>query len=335
MTVMVTGGSGFIGSWVCRELLRRNEKVVIYDLFVRPDAIEDILDRVTVVKGDILDLGNIIGTVKAHKVDRIIHTASYLGFESQQRPPMAVKVTCEGTVNVLEAARIMDVRRVVYTSTQSVYGITPPGKVVDEDYPPAPHTVYGATKRLAEWLGLNYTLNYGLDFIVVRFPSIYGPTKTGRGWQVPMTDMVENPAMGKPCIISTGGPTKQEWVYMRDMANTVSNAAFVEEHAHQIFNLGSGEIYSLFEMADIVKKFIPDAVFKIGGGPDSLYGTGGPFDSSRARKELGHKITYTLEQGIKEWIDIVRAKKQPKGADFTAMSIEIPTLGGKGGKKGG
>jgi UDP-glucose 4-epimerase len=331
MSVMITGGSGFIGSWVARELLRRGEQVVLYDLYLRPDAIEDILARVKVVKGDILDLGNILGTIKAHKVDRIIHTASYLGFESQQRPPMAVKVTCEGTANVLEAARILDVRRVVYTSTQSVYGVTPPGKMVDEDYPPNPTTVYGATKRLCEWLGLNYALNYGLDFVCVRFASIYGPTKVGRGWQVPMTDMVENPAVGKPVIISTGGDTKQEWLYVKDMANTVSNAAFVASHEHQIFNLGSGEIFNLFEMAEIVKRYVPDAVFNIGKGADPLYGTGGPFDLSRARKELGHQVTYALDQGIREWIDLVRAGRRTESPGFTAIPIDIPTLRGRKG----
>jgi len=312
-------------------LVRRGEQVVIYDLYVRPDAVDDLLGKVQIVKGDILDLGHILATIKAHKVDRIIHTASYLGFESQQRPPMAVKVTCEGTANVLEAAKVMDVRRVVYTSTQTVYGVTPAGKVVDEDYPPNPTTVYGATKRLCEWLGMNYSANYGLDFLAVRFPLLYGPTKVGRGWQVPMTDMVENPALGRPVVISVGGDTKQEWLYVKDMANTVSNAAFVEAHEHSIFNLGSTDRCNFFEVAEVVKKHVPGARFSIGGGPDPLCGLGGPLDSTKARKELGHNMSYSLEQGIKEWIEVVRTRERTRPADFQAIPIDIPTLRGRKG----
>ena len=325
MTVLVTGGTGFVGSWVVREILGRGEKAVLYDLFLRTDAIGDIVDRVKIVKGDVLDLGNLVATIQENAIDRIIHTASYLGFESQQRPPLAVRITCEGTANVLEAARLTDVKRVVMTSSQAVYGATPPGEMVHEEYPTRPITVYGATKRLAEWLGLNYTVNYGLDFITVRFPSIYGPTKMGRGWQVPMTDMVENPVMGKPVAISTGGDVKQEWVYVKDMARTVVNACFVKTHEHQIYNLGSGEIYTLLDMADIVKRHIPDAVFDIGKGQDPLYGTGGPLDYTRARQDLDHRITYSIEDGIVEWMEIAK-KKTTDSHELTTIPIDIPTL---------
>jgi len=326
MTVLITGGTGFVGSWVTREALSRGEDVIIYDLYLRTDAISDILDRVRVMRGDLLDLGNLIGIIKTGEVDRVIHTASYLGFESQQRPNLAVRVTCEGTANVLEAARLMGVKRVVMTSSQAVYGVTPPGEIVHEDHPTNPITVYGATKRLAEWLGLNYTVNYGLDFIVIRFPSIYGPTKVGRGWQVPMTDIVENPVMGKPVVISTGGDVKQEWVYVKDMAKTVVNACYAAKLQHQVFNLGSGQIYSLLDMAELVKKRIPDAVFNVGKGPDPLYGTGGPFDFTRATEELNHRISYSVEHGIAEWMELVRSKRREESGEFTVIPIDIPTL---------
>ena len=80
-----------------RDLRKRGENVVLYDLYPRTDLIHDLLDEVTMVKGDLLDLGNLADTMKTHSVDRVIHAAGYLGYESQTRPPLAVKVNCEVT----------------------------------------------------------------------------------------------------------------------------------------------------------------------------------------------------------------------------------------------
>ncbi len=329
MTVLITGGSGFVGSWMTRELLSRGEQVVLYDLYPRTDLIYDLLDQVALVKGDLLDLGNLAGTMKSHSVDRVIHAASYLGFESQTRPPMAVKVNCEGTANVLEACRIMDVRRVVYTSTQSVYGVTPPGRPVTEDDAPNPTTVYGATKRMCEWLGINYSANYDMDFIAVRFPTVYGPTKLGRGWTVPLMDVVENPVAGIPAVIASGGDVRQELLYVKDAARTVVNAAFVEATEHQIFNLGSSTAHTMHEMADVVRDRIPGADIEIGDGPDPLYGLGGRLDLTRASDEISHEITFTLEEGIDDWIDFLRSRPQSEQrAEHTGLSTistDIPT----------
>ena len=314
-----------MGSWTTRELLSRGEQVVLYDLYPRTDLIYDLLDEVTLIKGDLLDFGNLAHALKSHNVDRVIHAASFLGFESQARPPLAVKVNCEGTANVLEASRIMDVRRVVYTSTQSVYGITEPGQPVTEDDAPNPTTVYGATKRMCEWLGINYSTNYDMDFIAVRFPTVYGPTKLGRGWTVPLMDIVENPVAGIPAVIATGGDVRQELLYVKDAARTVVNAAFVESTEHQIFNLGSSTAHTMHEMAEVVRDRIPDAEIEIGDGPDPLYGLGGLLDLTRSSNEINHAITYSLEEGIDDWIEFLKSRPQREHPDAPTISTDIPT----------
>ncbi len=314
-----------MGSWTTRELLSRGEQVVLYDLYPRTDLIYDLLDEVTLIKGDLLDFGNLAHALKSHNVDRVIHAASFLGFESQARPPLAVKVNCEGTANVLEASRIMDVRRVVYTSTQSVYGITEPGQPVTEYDDPNPTTVYGATKRMCEWLGINYSTNYDMDFIAVRFPTVYGPTKLGRGWTVPLMDIVENPVAGIPAVIATGGDVRQELLYVKDAARTVVNAAFVEATEHQIFNLGSSTAHTMHEMAEVVRSRIPGAEIEIGDGPDPLYGLGGLLDLTRSSSEISHEITYSLEEGIDDWIEFLKSRPQREHPDATTISTDIPT----------
>lgn len=123
--------------------------------------------------GDILDLATIIHTLKVHKSQRIIHMAALMPGQCQASPPLGFRVSACGTLNALEAARIMDVERVVFTSSKGVYAPFtgdygyPTYKPVSEEYEKNPISsmlVYGTSKIASELLGLEYAQNYGLDF---------------------------------------------------------------------------------------------------------------------------------------------------------------------------
>jgi UDP-glucose 4-epimerase len=298
---MVTGGTGFIGGHILRELLKRGHNVVAFDLFPDTLSISDMVSKINVVRGDVQDLTSIIDAIKTFDVKYIVHTASLLTAESQKRPWTALKVNVEGTVNVLEAARLMNLVQVVYMSSTAVYGYTEEGKVIDEDHPQVPVTIYGATKLVCEHYGLNYNKEYGIGFIALRFPIVYGPGQSSRGFSS-FKEIIEKPYYGKPARVAAGGDQKYEGVYVKDVARAIVYACFARGTKHKIFNVGTGKMHTLHELAKIVKKIIPNAVFYIGPGFDVAEPVRGPLSIARAKEELGYFPQFTLEKGVQDYV---------------------------------
>jgi UDP-glucose 4-epimerase len=308
MTVLVTGGTGFIGSYLLRRLAKNGERVIAYDLAPQTKTIRDILNMVTVVKGDIQDIRYLLQVLKEHDVDTIIHTAALLIAESQKNPSMAIRINMEGIINILEVARLTDSRKIVFTSSQAVYGVTEEIPI-DENYPKNPNTVYGITKLASELFGLNYHENYGLDFVALRFPLVYGFGRV-RGFGI-INELIEKPFVGLPAEISHGGSQKYEPLYVKDAVNALYLAMHARNLKNRIFNIGSQEMLYLREIADIVKKFIPSAVFKIGSGYNIAYCTRGPLSIEKARRELGYKPQYKIDSGIQDYIECMRQSSVP------------------------
>jgi len=119
---LITGGTGFIGSYVAARLLERGKQVVLYDAYPDIEAVKGFSDKIAVVRGDINDTMKLLSTVREYKVDIIIHLASLLTRGSQGEPGEAIRVNCEGTENIFNLARVMDLRKVVWASSAAVYG---------------------------------------------------------------------------------------------------------------------------------------------------------------------------------------------------------------------
>src|SRR5581483_1317623 len=172
MTVLVTGAAGMIGSQIIQLLTARNVRVVAFDQLGRP-ANAPGGERCVWITGDVRDQHSLHRAMVSEGVARVIHAASILQSDCQQRPYLGVTVNVDGTVAVLEAAKNATIERVVFTSTIAVYG----GTVTDpmtETHPCAPKSIYGCAKLLCEQVGMQYAAQKHFDFAALRFGLVYG-----------------------------------------------------------------------------------------------------------------------------------------------------------------
>jgi len=218
MVYLVTGGTGFIGSQVVRKLVEEEEKVVIFDISRNMQFIEDILDDIVFVQGNVANFDEILDTVKTYTITRIFHTAALLSGSTVVVPLKTARVNGLGMANVLEASRMMDVERLVFTSTVGVftYGLTGD---IDDDSEKYPISPYGATKVMGELYGLWYHRTYGLDFRGVRFSLVYGSGDPYAYHE--RSRIIENPALGTPANFGFSEDVMGNWLYVKDAANAL------------------------------------------------------------------------------------------------------------------
>ena len=313
MTYLVTGGTGLIGTHVTRLLVQDGARVVIYDINpVRNRIIDSLLGKqggsnIEIIRGDILDLAHLIRTVQEYKVNRIIHMAALLTGAYASNPLAILQVNCLGTINILETARILGVEKVVWESTQGVFG--PPEKYgqksVADDALHGPKSVYAASKSFNEQVAKHYYSEYGVDSIGLRPGLVYGAeisanTRTG-SWSITKELMV-NPALGKPGKITRGSLSSADWMYVEDAARAIVMASKAKTTKSRVFNV-TGDFRTFSEAVNHVKKLIPDAKLTIIPGPNT---PGVKRDSTGAKKEIGFEFQWTMEQGIEKTIRDVR-----------------------------
>jgi len=305
MKVLVTGGTGFIGGHIIRELLTKGHQAVAFDSSPSSGSLKDVEQRIDIVRGEVQDLPTIVTIIKKFDVTHIVHTASIMTKESQENPLTALNVNVLGTVNMLEAARIMDLRKVTLMSSTAVYGITDEGKLIDEEYPQRPITIYGATKLLCEHYGVNYSKDYGMSFAALRFPIVYGPGQSYRGFSS-FKEIIEKPIRGIPAEVPYGGDHKYDGIYVKDVARAIALATDITNTPHCTFNIGTGVLHTLKDLARVVKEFVPNAIIKIGPGFDTREPIKGPLNITRAREEIGFQPTFDLESGVRDYIETIQ-----------------------------
>ncbi len=315
MTILVTGGAGFIGSCVIRDLVREGEKVVIYDIFPRMNSIERMLDRdeiernVKVIQGDVTDYALLIKTLKENEVEKIIHLAAIMILEFNANPLLGVKVNLEGTACVFEAARFLGIKRVVWTSSGSVFG---PGTMYEEEYIPndAPHypqNLYGGAKSFNELLAGHYINRFGMDITALRFVMVYGPGQTNGRTAAIMRQMVYNPAVGKPGRVPAAADNVLGWTYVDDAARATVMAVKASNLKTKAFSV-MGKIHTVQEVADVVHSVLPEAKIDLMPLEKSQSHTimTCKYDTKRIEEELGFYPRWTMEKGMIETINIIR-----------------------------
>ncbi len=256
MSVLVTGGAGFIGRWIVRELLSKKFKVVAFDNLSN-GSIKNIGEfkknpNFTFIKGNILNRKKLGDTFK-NGIDTCIHLAAQINVqESIDHPERAFKNNVIGTYNVLEECRRRDVK-LVLVGTCMVYDTTI-SKPISEEHPLKPASPYAASKLAAEELSISYFHGYGLPVVVTRPFNVYGPFQKSNLEGGVVSIFIKRNFDGKPLLVFGDGKQTRDLLYAQDCADFIVRAAFSKAAVGEVINAGSGRDISINDLALLICK---------------------------------------------------------------------------------
>ena len=254
MTFLVTGGAGFIGSYLVKELLKHDvKKVIIYDNLVRgkltnlESVITDKRLEINEIGGDITDYEILDHSLK--NVDGVFHFAALWLMQCHEFPESAFKVNVVGSFNVIRACLKNNIKKLVISSSASVYGdaISEP---MDELHPFLNKNFYGATKISQEALATAYYHRYGLNFLGLRYMNVYGPGQDYKGAYIAvMMKMLDSLNKNKSPVIFGDGSESFDFIYVKDCAKS-NIKAMQSEISGEFYNIGTGKKTSLRNLAE-------------------------------------------------------------------------------------
>jgi len=315
VSVLITGGCGLIGSTLARMLVERGLDVWLFDRQTPAARLEGLRDRVGLIRGDLCVFSHVLDALRHSGADTVYHLGAMLSVPANDDPPAAYHTNVDGTFHVLEACRLLGVKKVLLSSTMATYGMDIAGHVVDNSSVQRPTTLYGATKLFGELLGRFYKTRYALDFRAVRFPSVVGPGATVPHVSIYNAWAVEKAALGQPYDIFVEPHIRCPVLYFKDAARSlvVLSDAAPESLRTVCYTLaGIDPIPSAQDLVAAILARYPKA--RIGYRPDPFameFHTklqGRTYDESPARQELGWKTEYDLPRMIQDMGEVLGAR---------------------------
>jgi len=316
MATLITGGAGFIGAEVARILLEKGEtRPVVFNRNPSKKRLDDIADQVELMQGDLGNFSQVLDAVKKAKPHVIYHLGAILSVPSDADPAAAVRANAMGTFHVLEAARLFDVPKVLFSSSIGTYGLDIQDEVINDATIQRPQLFYGVTKVFGEQMGLFYKRKYGLDFRGVRYPSIIGAGVRTPGAAQYTSWVIEECAKGKPYTIWVKPETRIPVLYIKEAARAIVQLAEAPlENINTVVYLLDGvkPTPSAGELADVVSAKVPGA--QIDFKPDEellrIVESLRPLDDSNARREWGWEPAYDLERIVDDFLQELKRNPQ-------------------------
>lgn len=328
-TILITGGSGFIGTYIIERLARAGYRVVNYD-FQQPSpgseaewVLGKLESQISFVRGDITDFSTLIRAAKENRVDRIVHTAALTDVEVLRDSPLrSMEVNIRGSLNALETARTLGLRRAVLMSSIAVYA---PKKYepMDEEHPvlainrgPALSS-YSCAKLSAESFGMHYWAEFGVPYIALRCSGVYG---FGMKYPMYIKTILENAADGKPTRIEEGGGASRDFVYVKDVAAAVQLALEVDESRlkSRVFNIAhGGPLVDVVRLGSMIGGMFPKVGIQVAPGltefEAKIQDSRGMLSIERARENLGYEPQFSLSEGIQDYAELYRGYRESRG----------------------
>ena len=305
--VLVTGGAGTIGSTLCDQLVVAGARhVLVLDNLVRgreanlTKALSS--GRVELVDGDIRDR-DLLSRVTAG-ADVVFHLAAIRITQCAEDPRLALEVLADGTFNVLEAAAAHAVRKVVASSSASVYGLAEHFPTSERRHPYNNDTIYGAAKVFNEGLLRSFSAMYGLNSVALRYFNVYGPRMDVHGvYTEVLVRWMERIAEGKPPLILGDGRQSMDFVFTEDIARANLLAAEAEV-GDEVFNIASGSETSLLQLAQALLRVMGRPDLDVSFGPARAVNavTRRLADTSWAAERLGFKAEVDLDEGLRRLV---------------------------------
>lgn len=305
MPKLITGGLGFIGTYLAKALLKEGEEVILFDIVRTSPLVRDIQDKVRIVQGDLSSWAEVLEVVKRFKIKGIYHTGALLSASAEEKPITAYHVNAGGTFNVLEAARLFEVEKVIFLSTIATYGPGIP-ETVNEDTIQMPISMYGVTKVFCERLGEYYHRKFGVDFRGVRLPAVIGPGRGAGGASAYSTLMISEPALGRPYEIFVEEDVRMPLLYIHDAVDCLIRLykaanARLKRRMYCIagFSPTARDIY------EAVKRILPEADLRFKPDPmmtEIVRSWPRFMDETRAGEEWGWRTKFHLEESVRDFI---------------------------------
>jgi UDP-glucose 4-epimerase len=315
--VLVTGGAGTIGSNLVDLLVDAGAEIVVLDNFVRGRRanLAAALDRapIRVVDGDIRDAALVRDLMDG--IDVLFHLAAIRITQCAEEPRLALEVLVDGTFTVLEAAVDAKVKRVVASSSASVYGLATEFPTPETQHPYANDTFYGAAKVFNEGMLRSFTAMHGLDYVALRYFNVYGQRMDIHGlYTEVLIRWMERISQGEPPIIFGDGLQTMDFVHVHDVAraNVLAARADVTD---DVFNIASGVETSLLELAQALLRVMGSDLEVERREARGVNGvTRRLADTRRAAELLGFTAAVDLEQGLRGLVEWWQAERAPAAA---------------------
>ncbi len=295
-TVLITGANGFIGSHTTRLLESLGHRVLPLDVVPRSPDLALLAIKTPSHIMNVTDPKPFRALCDKEKPTHIFHAAHPPRDES----PAVINYCYHAMTNILETARDLGVRRVVYSSSASIYGQLkkPAGSLVKEEDAVSiyPTYFYRAAKTVSEWMGDFYKEKHEVDFVALRYSSVYGP---GLYRSIPLE--LKKGILGQHCRPFLTRPN-DDLIYIDDVVDAVTRALFTEKRLSRAYNIGLDKTYVSEDLKSAIQKALPDLNFEIGQHPNAAevapHRLRSPLDISLAQRELGWQPKIYLEDGI-------------------------------------